>query len=171
MSVIHGHKRRGQKSPEYRVWLGIKRRCTDKKCKDYKNYGKRGISVCERWNSSFVNFLADMGPRPHGYTIDRHDSNGNYEPGNCRWAPAIEQTMMHKRGLVEVEVDGMKFHSLSAACRHFGVPKTRVHFRMKAGIPMKDWFKDEWLPRRRDRLSFLPKNHPDRQKAKSSPAP
>jgi hypothetical protein len=162
MMKVHGHKRRTGMTTEYRIWLSIKRRCSDKKCKDYKNYGKRGIKVCERWDKSFVDFLADMGRRPRGCSIGRLDSRGNYEPGNCKWITPVEIAEKQRRTSIEIEVDGLKFSSLTAACRHFGVPRSRVFFRMNAGIPMEHWFKDEWLPRRRDRLSFLPKNHPDR---------
>lgn len=79
------------KKTEYTIWLNMRRRCTDPNVKGYKYYGGRGITVCERWNT-FENFLADMGRRPSWeLTLDRINVNGNYEPGNCRWATWKQQ--------------------------------------------------------------------------------
>lgn len=76
---------------EHNIWLALRKRCNSPTDPAYCLYGGRGIKVCERWND-FNNFLADMGPRPLGRSLDRIDNDGNYEPSNCRWATATEQS-------------------------------------------------------------------------------
>lgn len=91
----HGHTTGGW-SPTYNTWVSMLQRCTNPRATYYRYYGGRGIAVCDRWRS-FASFLADMGERPAGKSIDRIDTNGDYEPGNCRWATASEQRRNQRR--------------------------------------------------------------------------
>lgn len=82
------HKMYG--STVYRSWASMLQRCTNVKSPHYKEYGGRGIKVCEKW-VLFSNFYSDMGDRPEGYTLNRIDNDGNYEPSNCEWATRKQQ--------------------------------------------------------------------------------
>ena len=90
VNKTHGESK--TRSVEYGTWSRVKTRCYNQKSKDYKDYGGRGIKMCDSWLNSYESFLRDMGRRPKGrYSLDRINVNGNYEPSNCRWATDKEQ--------------------------------------------------------------------------------
>ncbi|MDG9855602.1 hypothetical protein N7403_17175 [Pseudomonas nitroreducens] len=155
--IKHGHKRDRKASAEYKTWLGMKRRCYDAKCKDYPNWGGRGIKVCDRWNDSFAAFLEDMGQRPPGrYSIDRIDPDKDYSPDNCRWATLEQQGGENRRGLTTICIEGLTFSSIADACRHFGVNLTTAHYRISTGIPIEIAVSVAGrLPARRSHSSYL----------------
>jgi hypothetical protein len=110
-------------------------RCTNPKFPGYKNYGGRGITVCERWRQ-YEHFLADMGERPHGMTIERKDNDGNYEPDNCRWATRLEQAN-NKRTNVFIEFDGKRM-TRSQWERELGLGSTTLRNRLRNGKSIEE---------------------------------
>ena len=99
LSATHGHTIGGL-TRVYSCWKSMTARCRCPSTSSYKNYGGRGINVCDRWRHNFENFLADMGEPPDGTSIDRIENDGNYEPDNCRWATAKQQA--NNRRMVSV---------------------------------------------------------------------
>jgi hypothetical protein len=99
--TTHGYAKRKKRHPLYACWKSIHNRCNNPNEKHYKDYGGRGIKICERW-SYFPNFLADVGERPAGLTLDRTDNDGDYEPNNIRWTtPSIQ--MRNRRPFKAIE--------------------------------------------------------------------
>lgn len=136
-ATVHGQS--VNKTPTYRSWVAMRQRCNDKNCCHYPDYGERGITVCERWNS-FENFLVDMGPRPDGTTLDRFpDVNGNYEPGNCRWATSRQQSR-NRRNSLYLTIDGEKKMMIDWAVQ-YGINHVTVFGRLKRGWSHEDAIK------------------------------
>lgn len=102
----HGSAQRGKKTRAYTIWVGMNKRCYSPYEDAYPHYGGRGITVCEVWRTDFSAFLRDMGDPPLGHSIERDDVNGNYEPGNCRWATTIEQRNNVRSNFMIATADG-----------------------------------------------------------------
>lgn len=124
----HGQR----KSPEWRIWLHMRQRCELSSHKSFKDYGGRGISVCDRWQH-FESFLADMGQRPsRSHSIDRKDNDGNYEPGNCRWVIAEAQAN-NRRSNRRITYKG-KTLTVSQWARRTGIPYQTIYWRLNKGL-------------------------------------
>lgn len=115
----------------YAAWKGMLYRCSDPSAHSYPSHGARGISVCPRWNS-FKNFFADMGEPPDGLSLDRVNNNGNYEPGNCRWATWFQQNHNRRDSKVtevifnEIKARFARGESLTAISRDLDLSKSSV---------------------------------------------
>lgn len=124
-------------TPEYHVWWNMLKRCYDPSVDSYSRYGGRGISVCDRWRKSCVNFVADMGRRPSAkHQLDRKDNNGNYEPGNCRWA-TLKQQGRNQSTNVHLEYQGQRL-CISEWSERTGISERAIAFRRKAGWAVSD---------------------------------
>ena len=102
--TVHGHGRRSGESATHRTWRGMVERCTKASHSSFRRYGGRGIRVCERW-LTFDKFLADMGERPEGTTLDRIDNEGDYSALNCRWSSLRIQQLNSSRSLRLLDID------------------------------------------------------------------
>ena len=128
-ATTHGRSTAGD--PTYKAWKRMKHRCYQPAAKTYPSYGGRGIEVCERWRDSFENFLADMGERPEGTTLDRIDTDGDYEPGNCRWATRREQDG-NKSNSIRVTV-GDRTMCLYHWAEKLGINANTLYYRYRVG--------------------------------------
>lgn len=125
----HGAVIGGRATKTYAIWSAMRQRCENPKCKGYSNYGGRGIKVCPRW-IKYENFLADMGEKPEGKSLDRFPNNdGNYEPGNCRWATSKEQ-MNNTRLTTKLTIEGVT-KPLSEWAEESQVSKPTLAFRLR----------------------------------------
>lgn len=123
--VSHGYASRTARRREYQAWAGAKARCFNPRNRQYGNYGGRGISMCHRWRGSFGAFIADMGECPEGLTLERKNTNGNYEPGNCVWATVREQ-IRNRRCSILVDDAGSKI-TLYEFARKNGLSYNALH--------------------------------------------
>ena len=141
----HGHATRTNGlSPTYQSWKAMLRRCYNPNFYRYDLYGGRGITVCKRWRYSFENFLADMGSRPEGKSIDRYPNpDGHYERGNCRWATAREQAQNIKTNLI-IEYQGERL-CLQEWSRRTGISHGTIRGRYLRGLPLETIFCSERL--------------------------
>lgn len=112
----------------------MRQRCGNPNHRYFARYGGRGIVICERWQT-FENFFSDMGLRPHGCSLDRINNNGNYEPGNCRWADHVTQAR-NRSGSKMVVFRGEE-RDFQGLCALLGVPYRRIFQRMYRGATIE----------------------------------
>lgn len=130
----------GNQSPEYRIYRAMILRCFNRSARGYARYGGRGITVCDRWRESFAHFLADVGARPSpGHSIDRIDNDGNYEPGNVRWATNKEQ-QRNRHNTRYVTIKGVT-KPLTEWTELARLPRSTVEGRLRKGHPPEACFK------------------------------
>ena len=121
--------------PLYVVWQDMLNRCRNPNSKAWKSYGGRGIKVCDRWKV-FSNFSADMGTRPTGYTLDRIDNDGNYEPSNCKWSSRKEQ-QRNQTVTRKITVDGHQYIAAELA-ETYGFKTDTILKRAALGLSFKE---------------------------------
>lgn len=133
---IHGEGYYPNRTQEYEIWAGIKKRCLDPKCRAYPAYGGRGIQLCDRWRV-YENFLADMGRRPGPeYSIERRDNNGPYDPNNCYWATRTQQSR-NRRDNKLLKYKGQTYVQAELV-EKFGLIRERFAARLKRGWTVEE---------------------------------
>lgn len=139
----HNRTHNMKDTPEFNIWSMMKNRCTNPNCNRHKFYKDKGIKVCDRWlgPNGFQNFIADMGMRPGpSYSIDRIDNEGDYTPGNCRWATKKEQSNNQSRNLI-ICYNGRE-QTLALWCDELGLNYQRTWKRLKDGWDTKRAFEE-----------------------------
>ena len=117
----------------YKSWIAAKQRCTNPHNHNYKNYGGRGIKMCDKWLNSYDKFLNDMGERPSKeYTLDRIDVNGNYEPSNCKWSTHIEQSN-NRRCCHYIEINNDKV-TVTEFARMYNLNLSNTNYELRKGL-------------------------------------
>lgn len=119
-----------KKKSSYNLWMTMKQRCFNPRNKKYKYYGNRGITICDRW-LIFVNFYVDMGEKPQDRSIERINNNGNYEPGNCKWATSSEQNSNSRNTIGRTLTYNGISMSCSAWSRKLGIPQSTIATRLQ----------------------------------------
>lgn len=161
----HGQATKGKVTTEYRIWSCMIDRCENVNTPAYSDYGGRGIKVCERWRNSFESFLSDVGKRPSkNHSLDRLNNDGNYEPGNFRWATRKEQSRNTRRTLI-VEYNGEN-KPLREFCEHLKLDFRSVWHRIsKEGLSVKEALEKPFrvLPKGRRNTLMVKYNKQDKQ--------
>ena len=125
-------KRHGKsKVRSFKIWMQMRHRCYNSRVPSFRLYGGRGITICDRWRHSYENFVADMGEPPPGHSIDRIDNNGNYEPGNCRWATNAQQ-QLNRSNNRRITFQGETL-TLTEWARRLGGSTMMLSLRLKRG--------------------------------------
>jgi hypothetical protein len=136
MRIWHRQTHGLSRTPTYIAWSSMKARCFNPNVAAFKHYGAGGITVCKRW-LIFENFYSDMGERPLGGTLDRYpDNNGNYEPGNCRWATQAQQNLNTRRNKI-LTVNGEKL-ALAQWAERLGCSETAIRQRLRLGWTVQE---------------------------------
>ncbi len=145
---VHGQHR----TPTYNSWIHMNERCSNPNDNRFKDYGGRGIQVCERWRHSFENFLSDMGEKPPGTFLDRINNNSGYEPSNCRWVTPKESNRNTRQNRI-LTFDGIT-GCVTELAEHFGFKSNVIFRRLQLGWSVEDTFKTALL-RQRPQSAFL----------------
>lgn len=151
-NVTHGNSRKGRRTREYISWASMKDRCLNERFREWKYWGGRGITIHLEWVVSFETFLRDMGPRPEGTSLDRINNEGNYEPGNCRWATPKEQVANQRKNEFcgyghAMTPDNIKYHGIQRYC-------IQCRLRLEKNRKPRDWKADGIRRRERKRMAL-----------------
>lgn len=139
-----------QRKRTYVTWQNMRTRCYYPGAIEYHSYGGRGITMCDRWRNSYSAFVADMGLKPAGMTIDRIDVNGNYEPGNCRWISFAAQQRNKRVPLILITI-GSRTMCATDWARESGIERRTIRRRMRMGWPAEAAVFTPCTPRGRER--------------------